>query len=104
MSGNPVCPSTPPCRTVTIGLTYDLRDDYLREGYSLEETAELDKPDTIEAIENVLKKNGHATDRIGHVLSLIHISEPTRPHSTSYAVFCLKKKIPSSHRSPPRRT
>ena len=71
MSGNPVCPSTPPCRTVTIGLTYDLRDDYLREGYSLEETAELDKPDTIEAIENVLKKNGHATDRIGHVKALI---------------------------------
>ncbi len=26
------------------------------------------------------------------VLSLIHISEPTRPISISYAVFCLKKK------------
>ena len=26
------------------------------------------------------------------VLSLIHISEPTRPYSTSYAVFCLTKK------------
>ena len=26
-------------------------------------------------------------------LSLIHISEPTRPYSISYAVFCLKKKI-----------
>ena len=25
-------------------------------------------------------------------LSLIHISEPTRPSSISYAVFCLKKK------------
>ena len=25
-------------------------------------------------------------------LSLIHISEPTRPYSISYAVFCLKKK------------
>ena len=25
-------------------------------------------------------------------LSLIHISEPTRPEPTSYAVFCLKKK------------
>ena len=30
--------------------------------------------------------------RIAHVLSLIHISEPTRPISISYAVFCLKKK------------
>ena len=25
-------------------------------------------------------------------LSLIHISEPTRPRLSSYAVFCLKKK------------
>ena len=25
-------------------------------------------------------------------LSLIHISEPTRPERSSYAVFCLKKK------------
>ena len=30
------------------------------------------------------------------VLSLIHISEPTRPERISYAVFCLKKKMPSS--------
>eukprot|EP00658_Telonema_sp_P-2_P052367 TRINITY_DN4056_c0_g2_i8.p1 TRINITY_DN4056_c0_g2~~TRINITY_DN4056_c0_g2_i8.p1 ORF type:complete len:102 (+),score=31.91 TRINITY_DN4056_c0_g2_i8:138-443(+) len=28
----------------------------------------------------------------GHELSLIHISEPTRLLSISYAVFCLKKK------------
>ena len=28
-----------------------------------------------------------------HLLSLIHISEPTRPLYISYAVFCLKKKI-----------
>ena len=26
------------------------------------------------------------------LLSLIHISEPTRPRLISYAVFCLKKK------------
>ena len=26
-------------------------------------------------------------------LSLIHISEPTRPERISYAVFCLKKNI-----------
>src|SRR5678815_1556758 len=30
--------------------------------------------------------------RFGEVLSLIHISEPTRLLSISYAVFCLKKK------------
>ncbi|PKN18705.1 MAG: D-alanine--D-alanine ligase [Deltaproteobacteria bacterium HGW-Deltaproteobacteria-6] len=55
---------------MTVGLTYDLRDDYLREGYSQEETAEFDKPDTIAAIEDVILKNGHATDRIGHVQAL----------------------------------
>src|SRR5678816_1628876 len=31
-------------------------------------------------------------ERFGRVLSLIHISEPTRLLSISYAVFCLKKK------------
>ena len=29
---------------------------------------------------------------LGLGLSLIHISEPTRPERISYAVFCLKKK------------
>ena len=29
---------------------------------------------------------------VGYELSLIHISEPTRLLSISYAVFCLKKK------------
>eukprot|EP00831_Metopus_contortus_P035867 TRINITY_DN28503_c0_g1_i3.p1 TRINITY_DN28503_c0_g1~~TRINITY_DN28503_c0_g1_i3.p1 ORF type:complete len:161 (+),score=44.03 TRINITY_DN28503_c0_g1_i3:54-536(+) len=33
-----------------------------------------------------------AQDIIGKNLSLIHISEPTRPLYISYAVFCLKKK------------
>ena len=28
----------------------------------------------------------------GYLLSLIHISEPTRQEAISYAVFCLKKK------------
>eukprot|EP00658_Telonema_sp_P-2_P085118 TRINITY_DN9632_c0_g1_i5.p1 TRINITY_DN9632_c0_g1~~TRINITY_DN9632_c0_g1_i5.p1 ORF type:complete len:220 (+),score=43.31 TRINITY_DN9632_c0_g1_i5:110-769(+) len=31
-------------------------------------------------------------DRMNNILSLIHISEPTRLLSISYAVFCLKKK------------
>eukprot|EP00831_Metopus_contortus_P041989 TRINITY_DN3306_c0_g1_i2.p3 TRINITY_DN3306_c0_g1~~TRINITY_DN3306_c0_g1_i2.p3 ORF type:complete len:105 (-),score=20.33 TRINITY_DN3306_c0_g1_i2:93-407(-) len=33
----------------------------------------------------------------GFVLSLIHISEPTRPLYISYAVFCLKKKKKTSN-------
>jgi len=70
MSGKTVCPIISPSKKITVGLTYDLRDDYLQEGYSLEETAEFDKPDTIEAIEEVILKNGHLTCRIGHVQAL----------------------------------
>ena len=33
-----------------------------------------------------------AISRNGLLLSLIHISEPTRRYAISYAVFCLKKK------------
>jgi D-alanine-D-alanine ligase len=70
MSVNRHRSSTSVLQKITVGLTYDLRDDYLREGYSLEETAEFDKPDTIEAIEAVILKNGLAADRIGHVQAL----------------------------------
>nr|HQH30619.1 D-alanine--D-alanine ligase [Spirochaetota bacterium] len=35
-----------------IGLTYDLKEDYLKEGYSVEETAELDTPETVNRIES----------------------------------------------------
>lgn len=54
-----------------IGLTYDLRQDYLDMGYGEEETAEFDKESTIEGIERALKTLGHETERIGHVKSLI---------------------------------
>lgn len=54
-----------------IGLTYDLRDDYLADGFSDEETAEFDRPETIEALEQTLQALGYVTDRIGHVRSLV---------------------------------
>lgn len=54
-----------------IGLTYDLRQDYLDMGYGEEETAEFDKESTIEGIENALKELGHQTERIGHVKNLV---------------------------------
>ena len=53
-----------------LGFTYDLRDDYLAEGYSHEETAEFDLLDTIEAIEAALKGLGHRVERIGNVKAL----------------------------------
>jgi len=53
-----------------IGLTFDLRADYLKDGYTEEETAEFDKESTIEAIERELHFLGHSTERIGHILNL----------------------------------
>jgi D-alanine-D-alanine ligase len=51
-------------------MTYDLRDDYLAEGYGEEETAEFDHPATIAAIEEALQALGYETDRIGHIRTL----------------------------------
>jgi len=53
-----------------IGITYDLREDYLAKGFSEEETAEFDRPDTIEAIEGTLRSLGFHTDRIGNIQDL----------------------------------
>ena len=53
-----------------IGITYDLRNDYLAEGYGEEETAEFDHPKTIAAIEAALRDLGYETDRIGHIRAL----------------------------------
>ena len=57
-------------KKLKIGITYDLRDDYLKEGYNLEETAEFDLLDTIEAIEKVILDNGFLADRIGNIKAL----------------------------------
>jgi D-alanine-D-alanine ligase len=54
-----------------IGLTYDLRADYLAAGFSENETAEFDRPDTISSLESALHVLGHQTARIGHARALI---------------------------------
>lgn len=56
-----------------IGLTYDLRQDYLALGYSEEETAEFDRPDTVEAIERTLNTLGYETERIGNIWNLVRL-------------------------------
>ena len=55
----------------TIGLTYDLRDDYLALGLGEEETAEFDRLSTIEALEDALRQCGHEPVRIGNVRALV---------------------------------
>ena len=55
---------------LVIGLVYDLRKDYLAEGYTAEQVAEFDSEETIDAIDAALRSLGHATDRIGNARAL----------------------------------
>ncbi|MBV9045116.1 MAG: D-alanine--D-alanine ligase [Alphaproteobacteria bacterium] len=54
-----------------IGITYDLRSDYLALGYSAEETAEFDAEVTIDGLCAALTNMGYEVDRIGTVKKLI---------------------------------
>jgi D-alanine-D-alanine ligase len=54
-----------------IGLTYDLRDEYLKMGFSEDETAEFDRESTIFSIEQTLAELGYETERIGHIKNLV---------------------------------
>ncbi len=53
-----------------VGITYDVREEYLREGYGEQETAEFDSIETIDAIDGALRGLGHETERIGNIKSL----------------------------------
>jgi D-alanine-D-alanine ligase len=54
-----------------IGLTFDLRSWYTDRGYSLDETAEFDKQETIDALENSLIIMGHEPEPVGNTFQLI---------------------------------
>ena len=54
-----------------VGITFDLRQEYLLLGYSMEDTVELDREETVDAIEEVLRDLGFQTDRIGNVRRLV---------------------------------
>ena len=54
-----------------VGLTYDLREDYLRRGYSEEETAEFDAPETVDALVTALEGLEHDVVRIGGLHDLV---------------------------------
>ncbi|HIJ85977.1 MAG TPA: D-alanine--D-alanine ligase [Magnetococcales bacterium] len=48
-----------------VGFVYDLRDDYLREGFSAEEVVEFDTGDTLDHIEGALGRLGCEVERVG---------------------------------------
>jgi D-alanine-D-alanine ligase len=57
-------------KPVTIGLVYDLRDDYLAQGFTEEQVAEFDSAGTIAALEQTLQSLGYTVQRIGSGLTL----------------------------------
>jgi D-alanine-D-alanine ligase len=56
---------------VRVGIAYDLREDYLKEGFTAEQSAEFDAPETIDAIEQALDAMGYQPVRIGNVRRLV---------------------------------
>lgn len=50
---------------MNIGLVYDLRDDYLAEGYTEEAVAEFDSESTLAALAGAIRANGHEVERVG---------------------------------------
>lgn len=64
------CPSRGRGHLMTVGLVYDLRDDYLAQGFTEEQAAEFDSAATIDALEKAIQSVGYATERIGNGMAL----------------------------------
>lgn len=56
--------------SLRIGLTYDLRKDYLIQGYSQEDVAELDSEETVASLDEAIRSLGHTPEQIGNAKSL----------------------------------
>jgi len=54
-----------------VGLTYDLRSWYIDRGYSMDETAEFDKQETVDALAQAIELIGYQTELIGNAFQLI---------------------------------
>ncbi len=55
---------------LSVGMVYDLRSDYLREGFTAEQVAEFDSEETITALADGLRDLGYEPDLIGHARAL----------------------------------
>lgn len=54
-----------------IGFTYDLRDEYLKMGWTKEQVAEFDQKETIDIIAKTIESLGYEVELIGNAKSLI---------------------------------
>lgn len=57
---------------INVGLTFDLKDDYLHIGYSHEDVAEFDSLETIDALDDTLTQLGYRVIRIGNLFGLVN--------------------------------
>jgi D-alanine-D-alanine ligase len=57
---------------IKVGLTFDLKDDYLLLGYSNDDVAEFDAPETIDALDSAISSLGFEVIRIGNIFSLVN--------------------------------
>lgn len=53
-----------------LGIVYDLRSDYLREGFTAEQVAEFDSEETIMSLADGLRDLGYEVELIGHARAL----------------------------------
>jgi D-alanine-D-alanine ligase len=58
-------------KNLSIGFTFDLKQDYLNMGFSPEQAAEFDTPETIDGIFNTLTELGYRVEKIGNVKTLV---------------------------------
>ncbi len=55
---------------MVVGLTYDLRKDYLAEGFTEEQAGEFDSEETINHLQQTIEKLGYKAERIGNAKAL----------------------------------
>jgi D-alanine-D-alanine ligase len=58
-------------KNLNIGFVYDLRDDYLKEGFTSEQVAEFDTESTISSITRTLTELGCKVERVGNAKALV---------------------------------
>lgn len=56
--------------SLKIGMAYDLRKEYMAEGYSEDDVAEFDSEETVAELEQAIASLGHRVERIGSARTL----------------------------------
>lgn len=56
---------------MNIGFTYDLKSDYIKNGFTSYQCADMDEDKTIDKIVETLESIGHLVDKIGNIYNLV---------------------------------